>query len=161
DVVSMLFAAVALILAGRAAGLLSVPALALVAVCFILSFPGSDALIDGQTTFWAMGLLALSYLGLKRENDLLAGVATAMMAVKPHYFLFMVIPLVVTAMRGRPRALFIAGAVAAALLVAGIVCLGLDQTINYPRIALAGENVELCPMTYPERMVCLRGPATI
>jgi hypothetical protein len=161
DQSSATFAAAALILAGRAAGALGLAPAAVLAILFIFSFPGSDALIDGQTTFWAMGLIALSYFGIKRNNDLLAGLATALLAVKPHYFLFMIIPHIVSALKGRLGPLLYAAAGCAALLIAGIYYLGLDQTLNYPKIALAGENIELCPMTYPERMVCLRGPASI
>jgi hypothetical protein len=161
DVASLAFAAAALILAGRAAGSLTVASLGVITLMFILSFPGSDALIDGQTTFWAIGLIALSYLGLKSKNDLLAGVCTAMLAIKPHFFLFMVIPLLVSAFKGRRKPLVIAAIAGLMLLATGILSLGLDQTIHYPKIVLAGENVELCPMTFPERMVCLRGPATL
>jgi hypothetical protein len=161
DASSVLFALAALIMAGRGSCSLGFASLSVLALLFVLSFPGSDALIDGQTTFWAMGLIALSYLGLKRNNDIVAGVCTAMLAIKPHYFLFMVIPLIVSAIGGRRRPLIVAAITGLLLLLAGVLTLGLSQTINYPKYAVAGENIELCPMTFPERMVCLRGPASI
>jgi hypothetical protein len=161
DGLSLLFALIALLMAGRAAGSLPLASLAAIALLFFLSFPGSDCLIDGQTTFWAIGLIAFSYLGLKRHNDLLAGVSTALLAIKPHFFLFMVIPLLVSALAGRKRPLIVAALTGAALLLTGVLALGLDQTINYPKFAVAGENTDLCPMTFPERMVCLRGPASL
>jgi Glycosyltransferase family 87 len=161
DMLSLIFAVTALILAGRAAGALTLAPLVATSLLFVLSFPGSYALIDGQTTFWATGLIALSYLGLKSQKDFLTGVSTALLAIKPHFFLFMVIPLLVTALGGRRRPLIIAAITGLIMLLTGIMTMGLDQTINYPKYALAGENVDLCPMTFPERMVCLRGPASL
>ncbi len=161
DTLSLLAGIAALIWAGRTAGKITnypKSALAALACLFALSFPGCDALMDGQLTWWFIALIALAYVGLKRNNDYLAGAATAMLALKPHFFLFMVIPLLVSK---RKKAIFTCAAVMSILLLLAAANLGFENVLNYPKIVLAGENVELCPMTFPERMVCLRGPASI
>jgi len=158
DALSLLAGVGALILAGRAVGKLNLLSLVGLVACFALSFPGCDALMDGQMTWWFMAFIALAYLGVKGNNDYLAGAATAMLALKPHFFLFMVIPLIVSK---RKKAILVCALAMAMLLLLATVTLGFENVINYPKIVLAGENVELCPMTFPERMVCLRGPASI
>ncbi len=158
DALSLLAGIAALIWAGRTAGKLTTYSIIGLVCCFALSFPGCDALMDGQLTWWFIALIALAYIGLKRNNDYLAGAATAMLALKPHFFLFMVIPLLVSK---RKKVIFICTAAMIILLLLATATLGFENVLNYPKIVLAGENVELCPMTFPERMVCLRGPASI
>ncbi len=158
NALSLIAAAIALFMAGKAAGKLSNFALCGIIAMFVLSFPGCDALMDGQTTWWFVALIALSYWGLKTNRNVVAGIATGLLAFKPHYFLFMVIPLLVS----RKRAAVLGAIGTLALLITiGALTLGFENVINYPKIVLAGENPELCPMTFPERMVCLRGPASI
>lgn len=151
-------AAVALFLAGRAAQRLNAFALCGVIAMFVLSFPGCDALMDGQTTWWFVALIALSYWGLKTDRNVLAGIATGLLAFKPHYYLFMLIPVLVSK---KKAAIFAALGTLAALIAIAALTMGFDSVINYPRVVVAGENPALCPMTFPERMVCLRGPASI
>ena len=103
----------------------------------IASFPSYILIWHGNTTYWFLGLLALTIFLLYQQKDFWAGFTLALAMFKPQYLFPLITP--IAAMK-RYRAIFGLVAMEALLLLLAIPIIGLDNLINYPSIVLSAES---------------------
>lgn len=158
NIVSVLFGLFGLSVAARTA--FHHKHLTLFALCVgtVVSFPSCDSLLDGQFTWWLVGGISIFYWGLLRKKDLLCASLLAIMSIKPHFVIFLMVP-VLLQKRWRLFA-YTVGLVAALLVISGFM-IGWSNLIVYPNILMHAEVTSAYAMVFPERMVSVRGPASM
>ncbi len=129
---------------------------ALFLLCVAGSYPYEWLINDGQNSAFVLAALALMLYSWFRGNDTAAGIALALMSIKPQYALFMAIPAI--AMR-RWRVLTSAGTCAAVLILLSAVIFGVKTLVDYP--ALLHQTEKTDPAVFPTWMVSIRGPLSI
>lgn len=131
--------------APRAAGLL---------LAISVTIPSWTTLRDGHFT-WLLVAFCCLYCALwLRHRDILAGLVLSLIAIKPHYALFLAVPALAG---GRFRILFWAGVSLAAELAVCIPVFGWQNIIGYPSVLFHAEHTGSYHGVYPERMLSLRG----
>ncbi len=146
-----------LFLAGRAGSGLSARYSLLIILGAMASFPSSDCARDGQLSWILVALISLFYYGLVRKLDFAAGIALGVTTLKPHLFVMLLIPAVIS----KRHKLLISGLLTiAALLTLATFSVGWENVLGYPNILLHAESTNVTNNLYPERMVCLRGLAS-
>ena len=111
---------------------------------------------DGQNSAFVLAALGLMLYSWFRGNDTAAGIALALMSIKPQYALFLAIPAI--AMR---RWRVLQSAIASGLVLLGLCALifGVKTLIAYP--ALLHQTEKTDPAVFPTWMVSIRGPLSI
>jgi hypothetical protein len=119
------------------------------------SLPSCNTIFLGQPGWLMLGAGALFVSCFFKKRDILAGLSLSIVAVKPQYFLFLILP----ALAGK-RYKIIGSAIffcAFQYLLAGSI-LGWQAILQYPKAILFDEEqiVQKHVMVGPEMMVCLR-----
>jgi hypothetical protein len=131
--------------APRASGLL---------LAISVTIPSWTTLRDGHFT-WLLVAMCCFYCALwLKHRDILAGFVLSLIAIKPHYALFLAVPALA---RGRWRILFWAAFSLAAELAFCIPVFGWQNVIGYPSVLFHAEHTGSYHGVYPERMLSLRG----
>lgn len=155
DGIALALGSAGLYLASRNGRGLSRVSVAILVLGIIASFPTGLAMVNGEMTWLFLALFCVFYVGLIKKRDLIAGVALGVASIKPHFFIFLLIPALVA---WRVRLLLTAAATVAVLLSLAGVVVGWENVFGYPQVLLHAEKFDIA--VFPERMVCLRGPAS-
>jgi Glycosyltransferase family 87 len=120
------------------------------------SMPSWLTIREGQSSWLILGMAAFFISFFLRKNDFFAGLCLSLVAIKPQYFLFLIVP-ALAAKRYKIIASTIFWGVFQ-LLLAGFI-LGWETIPNYPKMIFFDENhiVQKCSYCGPEQMACLRG----
>ncbi|HEY9676685.1 MAG TPA: glycosyltransferase family 87 protein [Drouetiella sp.] len=130
----------------------------LILVAALGIFPSLDNLRDGQFAWAFAALFAFYFWAFVKKRDALAGLCLGMMAIKPHYLLF----LMVGALIGRRyKLIVVALSVVLALCLSSAISFGPDSVLSYPALLRKMESSDSSVLLVPERMICLRGPLSL
>jgi hypothetical protein len=122
------------------------------------SVPGLNCFLDGQVSWWVLALLCFFFWAVSRGHEIVAGVITGLCAIKPHYLLFMLVPVLLAG--NKKLVLTTAVALLFVTLAPGLV-VGWDTLLAYPGYVLTGETTNQYDMLLSERMVSVRGPLSL
>lgn len=155
---SMLLGSIGLFAASRASKALSTAGSLVIIMGALASFPSCDSAMNGELTWLFLFLYCMFYYGLARNRDIIGGIALGLMTLKPHFFLVIFIAALISAR----KKLLIAGAATVAVLLLLSGCMvGWENVFGYPAVLLHAESSGVTSNLFPERMVCLRGPASV
>ncbi len=129
---------------------------ALFLLCVAGSYPYAWLIRDGQNSAFVLAAFGLMLYSWFRGSDTTAGIALALMSIKPQYALFMAIPAI--ALR-RWKVLTSAAASGLVLIGVSILFFGIKTLIAYP--ALLHQTEKTDPAVFPTWMVSVRGPLSI
>lgn len=129
---------------------------ALFLLCVAGSYPYAWLIRDGQNSAFVLAAFGLMLYSWFRGSDTTAGIALALMSIKPQYALFMIIPAI--AMR-RWRVLTSAAASGLVLIGISVLFFGVKTLVDYP--ALLHQTEKTDPAVFPTWMVSVRGPLSI
>lgn len=158
NILSIAFGLACLYLASRTSGQYGKFTLVMLSLGSVISFPSCDSILDGQFTWWLVGGISLFYWGFLRGKDLLCALVLAIMSIKPHFVIFLLIPVLLS--KRKRLVAYTALLIAGLLLLSGFV-IGWNNLIVYPNILLHAEVTSAYAMVFPERMVSVRGPASV
>ena len=105
----------------------------------------------GQLSWLILALLGLFYYCFEQRRHILAGVCMAFLSIKPHYFLFFVLPAFIDR-RWKTLAAF--AVVESVFMVASGVILGWHNVFGYPSILMNRDAT--APAVAPHRMISVR-----
>jgi hypothetical protein len=105
----------------------------------------------GQLSWLVLALIGLSYYCFGHRRDVLGGIALSILSVKPHYFLFFVLPALIDKRWKILASLFV---VEMLLLVAAGLVVGWSNVFEYPSVLLSRDQT--APAVAPHRMISLR-----
>lgn len=157
NAIGVMGGALALLLAGKVEGKLSIHSLVLTIGFYLASFPACDAILDGQTSWYFLIFFTLFFVALKTANHFGTGLFCALLALKPHFFLMSVPACFLN--RNKNVLLSLILSLLGLLLIAGFA-VGFENLLKYPDVLLHAETGNTSATLFPERMTSLRGICT-
>lgn len=130
----------------------------MIVVGTIASTAGLKCLLVGQSSWWLLALVCFFYWSFSQKRDIACGIAAGVAAIKPHFLLFMLIPV---ALSGRKKLLAATAAALAVVLLGPGFIVGWTNVFCYPAFLLHYETTREFDMLFPERMVSIRGLLTL
>ncbi|HEY9870896.1 MAG TPA: glycosyltransferase family 87 protein [Candidatus Obscuribacterales bacterium] len=101
----------------------------LLVMAVLASLPSQITLTLGQLAYFFVGVVSLYLLALERNWHVLAGVCLAVSTIKPHYAIFLSLPVLI---QGRWRTLLVAMVVATAIFALAGLSMGWQNYLDYP-----------------------------
>ena len=117
------------------------------------SLPGNFCLLDGQLSWFYFLIMAMFCWSFFSDRQKLCGLALALLSIKPQYFVFLLVPLIVLK---KKKALITTALVLALLIVIGGLTVGWQNLWHYPQILLHGESTEHFALERPKTMISVR-----
>lgn len=155
---SMSLGSVALFLAIKVRKVLPPFSAALLILGVLFCFPSSDSAMNGEMTWFFLAIFSFFYVALSLKRDIAGGIASGLMTLKPHFFLILFIASIFSA---RKNLLISGGVVIFTILAVSGIMIGWENVFGYPNVLLHAESTNVTTNLFPERMVCLRGPASL
>lgn len=124
----------------------------------VTCFPSCDSIFDGQFTWWLVGLMSILFWAIIKRRDLIASLLLSIMSIKPHFALVMALPALIDK---RWRLMGQTAAFVLILIALSGIFIGWDNLIRWPQFLMYSETTDNYAMVFPERMVSLRGPASL
>lgn len=113
--------------------------------------PSLTCIRIGQLSWCILTLVVFFFYCFRQRREYLAGIALAFLSIKPHYFLFFVIPALVDK---RWKILAAFGIVEAIFMIASGFVVGWSNIIGYPSVLLNRDAT--APAIEPQRMISCR-----
>jgi hypothetical protein len=109
----------------------------------------------GSVTPLILGTLCFYWLNYLKGKDLAAGIFLALSSLKPHYTVFAALPCLA---QKRWKVVLAAFITELLLFGLGVISVGWDNVIGYPKLLLQADSSSAYLGVFPETMICLRGP---
>jgi len=123
-------------------------------IALFTSLPCVNCILVGQLALFLLLGLAVFCWGFFSENELVAGVALALLSVKPHYALYLLIPAIV---KKRWWLMGIALLVELCLWLLAADSIGWRNVLDYPAIIAHSETARNLSGLNPAEETCIRG----